>query len=56
MLGFLWTKEEEANLIGTLVPRTLEICSLEKLSSAVSKIKNILLQNGYPEEVIIIRI
>ena len=45
-------KKKKANLIGTLIHRALEICCSEKLSSEVSKIKNILHQNGYPEVII----
>ena len=49
-------KKRKTNLIGTRVHRALEICSPEKFSSKVDQIKNILRQNGYPEEVIISRI
>ena len=45
-------KKRKTNLIGTFVHRALEICSPEKLSYEVCKIKNILRQNGYPENVI----
>ena len=53
--AFSWDSfgpKKKTNLIGTLVHRALEICSPEKLSCEVSKIKNILQQNGYPEKVI----
>ena len=45
--------KRKANVIGTLVHRALEICSLKKFSSEVDKIKNVLQQIEYPEEVII---
>ena len=35
-----------------LVYRVLEICSPGKLANEVNKIKNILLQNGYPKKVL----
>ena len=47
------TKEEKTNLAGTLVHSALKICSPEKFSWEISKIKNNLRQNGYPEEVIV---
>ena len=46
-------KRGKTNLIGTLVPKTLEICTPEKLFSEVCKTKNILQQNGYRERIII---
>ena len=44
-------KKSKTNLIGILVHRALEICSPEKLSSEVNKIKNILRQKKslFPE-------
>ena len=53
MLGFIWTKKVKINLIGTPVHKALEICSPKKLSSEINKIKNILPQNGYTDEIII---
>ena len=44
--------KRKTNLIGTLVHRALEICFWEKLLNEVSKIKNILQQNNYPEVII----
>ena len=46
-------KRGKTIVIGTLVPKTLEICSPEKLFSEVCITKNILQQNGYPERIII---
>ena len=51
MLGFICTKKEKTNLY-----QVFEICSPEELPSEISQIKNILLQNGYPEKVIIFKI
>ena len=44
--------KRKTNLILTLTHRALAICSPEKLSSELNKIKSILLTNGYPEHVI----
>ena len=46
-------KKRKTNIIGTFVYRALKICFPDKFSSKVKKIKNILRQNEYPEEVII---
>ena len=45
-------KKRKINLIGTLVHRAFLICSKSKLESELGKIRSILLQNGYPDDVI----
>ena len=45
-------KSRKTNLIGTLVPRALAICSPSKLSQKIDSIRSILYCNGYPENLI----
>ena len=45
-------KQRKINLIKTLVHRALMICSKTKLGSELDKIKQLLNENGYPEDVI----
>ena len=45
-------RKRKINLIGTLVHRAVMICSKSRLDSELTKIRSILLQNGYPENVI----
>ena len=44
--------KQKTNLISTLVHRTLMICTKSKLNEEIKHIKNILLDNGYPELII----
>ena len=44
--------EQKTNLISTLVHRALMICTKSKLNEEIKHIKNILLDNGYPESII----
>ena len=41
--------KRKANLVGTLVHRSLKICSKSKLQEELNQIRSILQQNGYPE-------
>ena len=50
--NFFSPRKHKTNLILTLTHRALAICSPERLSSALDKIKFILRTNGYPEHVI----
>ena len=45
-------KKRKINLISTLVHRALAICSKSTLSAELSKIRSILINNGYPENII----
>ncbi len=45
-------KQRKINLINTLVHRALMICSKSRLDSELDKIRSILIENGYPEDVI----
>ena len=49
--SFSLTKQK-TNLISTLVHRALMICTKSKLNEEINNIKNILLDNGYPESII----
>ena len=44
--------KQKTNLILTLVHRALMICTKSKLNKEIKHIKNILLDNGYPESII----
>ena len=44
--------KQKTNLISTLVHRALMICTKSKLNEEIKHIKNILLDNGYPESII----
>ena len=44
--------KQKPNLISTLVHRELMICTKSKLNEEIKHIKNILLDNGYPESII----
>ena len=44
--------KRKINLIGTLVHRAFKICSKGKLDAELDKILSILLENGYPENLI----
>ena len=44
--------KQKTNLISTLVHRVLMICTKSKLNEEIKHIKNILLDNGYPESII----
>ena len=44
--------KQKTNLISTLVHRALMICPKSKLNEEIKHIKNILLDNGYPESII----
>ena len=46
------SKQQKTNLISTLVHRALMICTKSKLNEEIKHIKNILLDNGYPESII----
>ena len=50
--SFSLTKQK-TNLISTLVHRALMICTKSKLNKEIKHITNILLDNGYPESIII---
>ena len=44
--------KQKTNFISTLVHRALMICTKSKLNEEIKHIKNILLDNGYPEPII----
>ena len=44
--------KQKTNLISTLVHQALMICTKSKLNEEIKHIKNILLDNGYPESII----
>ena len=44
--------KQKTNLILTLILRALMICTKYKLNEEIKHIKNILLDNGYPESII----
>ena len=44
--------KQKTNLISTLVHRALMICTKSKLNEEIKHIKNILLDNGYPDSII----
>ena len=44
--------KQKTNLISTLVHQALMICTKSKLNAEIKHIKNILLDNGYPESII----
>ena len=46
-------KPRKINLIKTLVHRALMICSKTKLDSELDTIKQLLIENGYPEDVLV---
>ena len=46
-------KTRKISLIKTLVHRTLMICSKTKLGSELDKIKHLLIENGYPTDVLL---
>lgn len=46
-------KRRKVNLILTLTHRALKICSQCKLGQELDKITNLLIQNGYPEQLVI---
>ena len=46
-------KQGKVNLVKTLIHRALMICSKSKLHAELEKLKTILLDNGYPEDVIL---
>ena len=45
--------KRKASLVSTLVHRALMICSKSKLKGEINRIKEILLDNGYPEEFVL---
>ena len=49
---FFSPTKQKTNLISTLVHRALMICTKYKLNKEIKHIKNILLDNGYPESII----
>ena len=46
-------KPRKINLIKTLVHRALMICSKTKLDSELDTIRQLLMDNGYPEDVLV---
>ena len=46
-------RKRKTNLIATLVHRALMICTKNKLKQEIDFIKNILLNNGYPEDIVL---
>ena len=46
-------KSRKVNLIKCLIFRVLKICSDNKINNEFEQIKNLILSNGYPEEVIV---
>ena len=46
-------KSRKISLIKTLVHRTLMICSKTKLGSELDRVKQLLIENGYPDDVLI---
>ena len=46
-------KTRKIRLIKTLVQRTLMICSKTKLGSELDKIKQLLIENGYPADALL---
>ena len=46
-------RKRKTNLIATLVLRALMICTKNKLKQEIDFIKNILLDNGYPEDIVL---
>ena len=49
---FFSPTKQKTNLISTLVHQALMICTKSKLNEEIKHIKNILLDNGYPESII----
>ena len=47
------TIKRKASLVSTLVHRALKICSKSKLKEEINRIKEILLDNGYPEDFVL---
>ena len=45
--------KRKASLMSTLVHRALKICSKSKLKEEINQIKEILLDNGYPEDFVL---
>ena len=45
--------KRKASLVSTLVHRALKICSKSKLREEINRIKEILLNNGYPEDFVL---
>ena len=45
--------KRKASLVSTLVHRALKICSKSKLKEEINRIKEILLDNGYPEDFVL---
>ena len=43
----------KASFVSTLVHRALKICSKSKLKEEINRIKEILLDNGYPEDFVL---
>ena len=50
---FLSPRERKTNLISTLVHRALMICTKNKLEQEIDFIEKILLDNGYPEDILL---
>ena len=46
-------RKRKTNLIATLVHRALMICTKNKLKQEIDFIKKILLDNGYPEDIVL---
>ena len=46
-------RKQKMNLIATLVHRALMICTKNKLKQKIDFIKKILLDNGYPEDIVL---
>ena len=46
-------RKRKTNLIAMLVHRALMICTKNKLKQQIDFIKNILLDNGYPEDIVL---
>ena len=47
------SRKRKTNLIATLVHRALMICTKNKLKQEINFIKKILLDNGYPEDIVL---
>ena len=50
---FFISRKRKTNLIATLVHRALMICAKNKLKQEIDFIKKILLDNGYPEDIVL---
>ena len=50
---FFISRKRKTNLIATLVHRALMICTKNKLKQEIDFIKKILLDNGYPEDIVL---